>query len=140
MSLDRTAGILAAVALCLTLAVTLTYAKGKPAGGADNKAPDSIITDPVSGAVIPTALWAYSIKGKASDGRRGSGVQYVEVSTDGGSNWSRARDVSADGSWAAWSFRWPLDFAGEYTLTCRATDRSGNVEIPKKGVTVTVTH
>lgn len=139
VKLERATVVMFLLAAGLALAAGISYLQGSQAEAAsDNKAPTSKITDPKKGAVIPAALWSYSIKGGASDGRRGSGVLYVEVSTDGGSSWNRATDRSADGSWKAWSYRWPLDFSGEFILRSRAADKAGNVESPRASVKVTV--
>jgi len=108
------------------------------AGQGDTKPPTSKVISPLNGAVIPAALWSYSIKGSASDGG-GSGVQYVEVSTDDGFSWSRATDLSVDRSWRSWVCKWALSFSGNYTIKSRAVDNAGNQEAAGKGIKVRVT-
>ncbi|WP_067500584.1 sulfite oxidase [Actinoplanes sp. TFC3] len=56
-------------------------------------------------------------------------IKHVEVSTDGGTRWRRARPVGA-GEGAAWQ-RWELDWlpaAGAHELLARATDVRGNTQ------------
>jgi len=100
----------------------------------DGEAPVSAITAPAGGADINGAV--YPITGTASD--IGSGVDVVELSTDGGVSWLPAADTSGDGSWSTWSYDWSLPADGSYTVACRATDLAANVELPGAGVTVTV--
>jgi DMSO/TMAO reductase YedYZ molybdopterin-dependent catalytic subunit len=67
------------------------------------------------------------IRGRAWSG---SGpVAGVEVSTDGGTSWSRATlgPQPSRWAWAPWSATWRAE-AGEHELLCRATDRAGNVQ------------
>ncbi|GAA2529392.1 sulfite oxidase [Winogradskya humida] len=57
----------------------------------------------------------------------GGAIRHVEVSTDGGARWRRARPVGGSEG-AAWQ-RWELDWrpeAGEHELLARATDVHGN--------------
>lgn len=58
------------------------------------------------------------------------GVERVEVSTDGGETWDRARFLGPDRGPAAWRrFRYLWDAApGEYTLYSRATDGAGRTQ------------
>jgi DMSO/TMAO reductase YedYZ molybdopterin-dependent catalytic subunit len=56
-------------------------------------------------------------------------IRHVEVSTDGGRHWRRARRVGGSEG-AAWQ-RWELDWrptAGEHELLARATDVRGNTQ------------
>ncbi|GIJ45192.1 sulfite oxidase [Virgisporangium aliadipatigenens] len=60
-------------------------------------------------------------------GRSWSGngpVRHVEVSTDGGATWRRARAV-AGGAWQRWEYPWRPAAPGAYTLRARATDVTG---------------
>ena len=91
--------------------------------------PTSSISSPASGATLRHP--ALSITGGATDGT-GSGVQKVEVSTDGGATWK-----AADGT-ILWSHSWNVPGNGTYVIKSRATDNVGNVENPGAGVTVTV--
>lgn len=91
----------------------------------------STISSPSQGAVLTGA--SYAITGAAADGSNGSGVQKVEVSTDGGSTWHTASGATT------WSYAWALPpCIGSSTIMSRATDNVGNVETPGPGVTVTV--
>jgi hypothetical protein len=59
----------------------------------------------------------------SADGR----IRHVEVSTDGGTSWRRARPISAgtDRAWQRWEFPWRPPAPGTYTLRARATDVTG---------------
>ncbi len=91
--------------------------------------PISSISSPTSGASLRHP--AVSITGGATDGT-GSGVQKVEVSTDGGATWKPANGT------ILWSHSWTAPENGTYVIKSRATDNVGNVENPGAGVTVTV--
>ncbi|WP_328723985.1 sulfite oxidase [Streptomyces sp. NBC_00247] len=60
----------------------------------------------------------------------GAPVRSVEVSTDGGVRWRRARlrDEPRAGSWVRWSAPWVPDRTGPGVLLARATDRSGRTQ------------
>jgi len=92
--------------------------------------PTSSISSPTGGAALRHP--AVAITGGAADGT-GSGVQKVEVSTDGGTTWK-----PADGT-ILWSYSWTAPGNGTYVIKSRATDNVGNMENPGAGVTVTVT-
>jgi len=67
------------------------------------------------------------------EGRAWSGfgpIECVEVSVDGGANWSEAALGEALGprAWSAWSFEWEAAAPGEYTLCSRARDAHGNAQ------------
>ncbi|MFF1629178.1 molybdopterin-dependent oxidoreductase, partial [Streptomyces sp. NPDC058272] len=55
------------------------------------------------------------------------GVGGVEVSTDGGTTWRRARlyDAPRRAGWVRWSTDWRPTTPGTYTLLARATDTTG---------------
>ncbi|MFE4258418.1 sulfite oxidase [Streptomyces sp. NPDC056883] len=66
-------------------------------------------------------------------GRSWSGaapVHRVEVSTDGGDHWQRARlhDVPRRGSWVRWSLPWTPRATGPTALLARATDTTGRTQ------------
>ncbi|MFE9565592.1 sulfite oxidase [Streptomyces sp. NPDC006487] len=66
-------------------------------------------------------------------GRSWSGaapVHQVEVSTDGGARWRRARlhDVPRRGSWVRWSVPWTPRTPGATALLARATDATGRTQ------------
>jgi hypothetical protein len=97
----------------------------------DATAPTSTITSPPNGDIIPPD--GVNVTGTASDNT--GHVKKVEISTDGGLSWYTATDLSTDNSWSSWSY---LDTkTSPHTIISRATDFSGNVEVPKPGVTVT---
>nr|BFE71975.1 hypothetical protein GCM10020092_052760 [Actinoplanes digitatis] len=59
----------------------------------------------------------------------GGAIRHVEVSTDGGARWRRARKVggSEGAAWQRWEIDWRLA-AGEHELLARATDVRGNTQ------------
>jgi DMSO/TMAO reductase YedYZ molybdopterin-dependent catalytic subunit len=58
------------------------------------------------------------------------GIVRVDVSTDGGSSWRRARlhDAPQRASWVRWSIDWRPAAPGPYTLLARATDTTGRTQ------------
>src|SRR5215813_5121568 len=88
----------------------------------DTTPPTSTITSPTEGATI-TAIPPIAITGTASDAGGGSVVR-VEVSVDGGANYSAATGTTA------WSFNWTPRSAGPVTIKSRAVDNAGNVQNP----------
>ncbi|MFJ4832943.1 sulfite oxidase [Streptomyces sp. NPDC088747] len=60
----------------------------------------------------------------------GRGVARVDVSTDGGANWRRARlyDAPSRTGWVRWSTDWRPTTPGTYTLLARATDTTGRTQ------------
>lgn len=85
--------------------------------GLDQQAPSIAISLPVSGETVCGP--SYIIKGTAGDGN-GSGIQRVEVSTDGGQSWRVASGTTN------WSFDWQLPEPGAVSIKARATDAAGN--------------
>ncbi|MFJ6700698.1 sulfite oxidase [Streptomyces sp. NPDC091272] len=67
----------------------------------------------------------YRLTGRSWSG--GAPVRLVEVSTDGGERWRRARllDVPRRGDWVRWAAEWLPRTAGPTTLLARATDAAG---------------
>lgn len=71
-------------------------------------------------------------------GRSWSGaapIVKVDVSTDGGASWSRARIVAAGRSgagegrgWTRWTYEWRSPSVGEHVLLARATDAHGRTQ------------
>ncbi|MFJ6793420.1 sulfite oxidase [Streptomyces sp. NPDC091268] len=66
-------------------------------------------------------------------GRSWSGagpVRQVDVSTDGGARWQRARlhDAPRPGSWVRWSLPWTPRATGPTALLARATDATGRTQ------------
>jgi DMSO/TMAO reductase YedYZ molybdopterin-dependent catalytic subunit len=60
----------------------------------------------------------------------GRGISKVEVSTDGGDTWSDAmlKDPISRYAWTQWAMKWVPTKPGSYTLACRATDGTGQVQ------------
>ena len=91
--------------------------------------PTSAITDPTTGVALNGS--SYTVTGTANDGT-GTGVQKIEVSSDGGATWSLATGTSP------WSYAWAIPADGNYTIKSRATDNADNVETPGAGVTIKI--
>ncbi|MCL4498801.1 MAG: Ig-like domain-containing protein, partial [Chloroflexi bacterium] len=110
----------------------------------DGTAPASTIASPANNAYIMGSSFPITISGAASDsGADATGVSKVEISTDGGANWSAA---STSNAWANWTYIWTRPADGTYTIKTRATDNqsgalyaaNANVETPAPGGTVTI--
>jgi hypothetical protein len=97
----------------------------------DALAPTSVITSPVADANVQAGV-TVSITGTAADAGGGA-VAGVEVSVDGGATWHRAEGTSN------WSYNWVPGSAGTSVLQARASDDSGNLEVPSASTPVTVT-
>lgn len=97
--------------------------------------PISTINAPANQASVQ--LGYAVVEGSAQD-NHGSGVVKVEVSADGGETWGIATDISTDHSWSTWKYVWVESGSGRYTITSRATDKDGNVEISGTGVELVV--
>jgi len=84
----------------------------------------SLFVRPEPGEKIPMKS-TFEIQGIALDS--GSGIQRVEVSTDGGKAWEEARLDPELGkySWRRWRFRWEPPVAGKHQLQVRAFNRAG---------------
>jgi DMSO/TMAO reductase YedYZ molybdopterin-dependent catalytic subunit len=54
-------------------------------------------------------------------------IAHVDVSTDGGQSWRRARRVGGGSAWQRWELPWK-PAAGEHQLLARATDVRGNTQ------------
>ncbi|MDH3309018.1 MAG: Ig-like domain-containing protein, partial [Acidimicrobiia bacterium] len=91
--------------------------------------PTSVIDDPADGSTVNPGS-SVTVTGTAAD--VGGNVGGVEVSTDGGTTWSRA-----DGR-SNWSYSFTAPFSGTVQVRARATDDSGNIETPGSAVTLTI--
>src|SRR5262245_17765742 len=91
--------------------------------------PTSTITSPTEGATVPIGK-PVAITGTASDAGGGSVVR-VEVSVDGGANYSAATGTNP------WSFNWTPGAPGPATIKSRAVDNAGNVQNPPAEIHVT---
>jgi len=60
----------------------------------------------------------------------GGSIARVDVSTDGGATWRRARlhDAPRRADWVRWSLDWRPAAPGAYTLLARATDATGRTQ------------
>lgn len=97
----------------------------------DKTAPTSTITPPPSSIKTGTAL---VISVKAAD-TGGSGVNFVEMSVNGSTTWTKM----TPGASGVWTYTWTAPATnGPCTISARATDKAGNVEVPltKNAVTV----
>jgi len=94
----------------------------------DTTSPSSTIIWPTAGSVLASGS-TITISGTATDSGGGV-VGGVEISLDGGNTWHPA---SGRGSWA---YSWTPTTLGSFTLETRATDDSGNLEIPSTGISV----
>lgn len=84
-------------------------------------APESVIVAPAPGPVPaagPVRVWGWAWSGQ--------GVERVEVSADAGATWrAAALEPREEYSWQRFSTEWVPPAAGAFTLTARATDRTG---------------
>src|SRR5215471_4551707 len=96
----------------------------------DTTPPTSTITSPKEGAIVPIGIQV-AITGTASDAGGGT-VAKVDVSVDGGANYSAATGTNA------WSFNWTPSAPGPVTIKSRAVDNTGNVQNPPAEIHVTV--
>jgi hypothetical protein len=94
----------------------------------DTAPPTSSITWPTSGSVL-TSGGTIMISGTASD-TGGGVIGGVEVSIDGGTTWHPASGRES------WSYSWTPTVLGSFNLEARATDDSGNLEVPSTGTSV----
>ncbi len=96
----------------------------------DTIAPTSQITFPTNATQVLVGT-TVKITGTAVDAGGGV-VGGVEVSVDGGNTWHPASGLGS------WTYSWTSTVSGNYTIRSRATDDSGNLEIPSAGVSVVV--
>ncbi|MBC9715202.1 sulfite oxidase [Streptomyces sp. TRM66268-LWL] len=71
---------------------------------------------------------SHTLTGRSWSGS--AGIAAVEVSTDGGATWRRARlhDPARRNTWTRWSLRWRPERAGQTHLLARATDTRGTTQ------------
>ncbi len=96
----------------------------------DTTKPTATISSPSGGATL-TDGQQVTISGSASDAAGGV-VAGVEVSTDGGTSWHPASGTTS------WTYSWIAHGNPSTTIKVRATDDSGNTQIPGAGTTVNV--
>ncbi|KJS22382.1 MAG: sulfite oxidase [Clostridiaceae bacterium BRH_c20a] len=88
---------------------------------------DSIIQQPLDRSILDTGT--HIIEGIAWTGA--GIIVEVEVSTDGGENWHKAKlsqDFSQPYSWTFWKYIWKVSEKAEYTIMSRATDSLGRIQ------------
>jgi sulfane dehydrogenase subunit SoxC len=87
-------------------------------------APESIIVFPAHRSFLApaeTEIWGWAWSDRP--------VRSIEVSVDGGRNWTEALlEPPAGHSWQRFSFLWSPARAGSFELCCRATDASGKAQ------------
>jgi len=96
----------------------------------DTTKPTSTINSPAAGASLGDGQ-SMTIAGTASDA--GGVVAGIEVSTDGGATWHPATTGTT-----SWTYSWIAHGSPSTTIKTRATDDSGNIELPSAGRTVNV--
>lgn len=90
--------------------------------------PTSTITSPANNTFLNGS--SRTITGTSTD--LGLGIDFVEISTDGGGTWNLASGAET------WSYTWNLPADGVYTILAKATDIVGYVEASPYTITVTV--
>jgi DMSO/TMAO reductase YedYZ molybdopterin-dependent catalytic subunit len=85
------------------------------------------IFEPEYNAVINKC--SYTIKGMVNAGE-GKEITKVEVSTDNGLTWNRAKLLNyfIPNVWKHWRYEWDIETPGQYTIFARVTDEEGNVQ------------
>ncbi|HTW71882.1 MAG TPA: molybdopterin-dependent oxidoreductase [Acetobacteraceae bacterium] len=105
---------------------TVLYNDPDPAGTTHpvwEAPPESLIVAPAPGPVAATPIeiwgWAWAA----------AGIARVEVSVDGGENWSLAQiEHRRAWSWQRFSFKWHPARRGNFVIAARATDVEGAVQ------------
>ena len=95
---------------------------------ADATKPRSTITSPPTSLADGTKV---TLAGTATD--TGGTVAGIEVSTDDGATWHPATTGTAN-----WTYSWVAHGSPSTTIRTRATDDSGNIEVPGVGAVVAV--
>jgi DMSO/TMAO reductase YedYZ molybdopterin-dependent catalytic subunit len=86
----------------------------------------SVIAGPKDGATLKHG--AVEIHGAAWAGE--ADITKVEISTDSGATWNRARlgSEQAAYAWRLWSYSWKVSERGDYVIMSRASDSQGHVQ------------
>jgi len=86
----------------------------------------SVIAGPSDGASLKAGK--VTVHGAAWAGE--ADIAKVEISTDGGANWSAAKlgREQAHYAWRMWSYDWKAGKGGDYTILSRATDSQGRTQ------------
>jgi hypothetical protein len=99
--------------------------------------PASSVVSPADNSTVPAEA-AVTIRGTSSDSVASS-IETVEISTDGGATWFAAVPTVSNSNYGFdWTYAWTNPAEGPHVIKTRATDRSGAVETPGAGITVTV--
>jgi hypothetical protein len=98
--------------------------------------PVSQITDPMPGTVLSAGA-NYTIRG-VSTADKGTSIQKIEISLDGGMTWREAVGKISDAERLTFEYVWTNMTAGTYNIKVRATDWMNNVEIPGEGIQILV--
>lgn len=87
----------------------------------------SFVTHPREGERVAHGA-VVKVEGLALDG--GSGIASVELSTDGGVSWKKAKLEAPMGkyAWRRWRATWTPQKPGTHTLAVRAKSASGEVQ------------
>jgi DMSO/TMAO reductase YedYZ molybdopterin-dependent catalytic subunit len=88
---------------------------------------NSMITFPSPGLMMPKG--SHTIRGMAWTGK--NTISQVEVSTDWGATWSKAKLTSPEHdefNWTLWEYEWSIKIPGKYTIMARAIDSQGNIQ------------
>ncbi len=90
------------------------------------------IARPKAGEVVP-ATKDYRVHGAAWTGGD-STIAKVEISTDGGKNWSSAKLLGEEVplAWRLWEYTWRTPASGKHNLLARATDKKGRVQVMQR--------
>lgn len=124
----------------------MTKAYRIPADPSGNESPDHLATKtiPINRMTV-RALFvapekdqqlslgdALPIQGVAFD--YGSGIQKVEVSTDGGKSWADAKleNEISKFSFRRWRYDWKPTATGQYAVQCKATNRDGKTQVTEQ--------
>lgn len=93
------------------------------------------ISSPMASSTV--AAGTVKVAGTASDNSGGSGVKLVEVKV--GSGYYAMATPKAAGDWSTWSTSISIPSPGSYTLTAKATDKTGNMQWYNLPLTVSTT-
>jgi hypothetical protein len=91
--------------------------------GADSTPPSITITSPSAGSSLPRGT--INFLGTSSDNTGGAGVRDVYTSLDGGTY----RIATSTNNWSNWSTGYRIQQVGSHTVTARATDKAGNIQL-----------
>ncbi len=116
--------------------VSQVWLVARAANITDTTAPVTAIANPAAGTHFGGSTTTTTITGTVTDL---GGIETVQVGVNNGSTtvWRAVNQLHSNGSW---SYLWNLPIDGNYTISARAIDLAGNVEIPTASVAVVVDH